>query len=283
MQNPWKLLKRTLRAFGVHHGLEMAAAIAYHVLFSFIPLITVFLAVMGFILRDPLQQQIATERLLTALPQQSSGLIHDSVGSISDHSGTLTVLGVLGLVWAASGLFGVVRVALNTAWGVKTRRGFLVDKLFDIGAVMGLGILLVASMAGTMMIHVIETSSAMPAGSIGNEPLQILITALGLAVPAAISFVAFLLLYVYIPSVRHAVSDVWPGALLATLLFEGGKHGFAFYVSRFNHYQTLYGALGAVMLFMLWTHLSASIMLIGAELAAQYERPRHIESDRGVE
>ncbi len=287
MQNPWKLLTRTHQAFETHHCAQLAAAIAYHVLFSFIPIITVLLAVIGFVLRDPAQRQHAVDRVLAALPLQSGTMVDQAIRNIANQSGTLTIVGLIGLVWAASGLFGAVRVALDIAWGVNEKRGFITDKLVDIGAVLGLGLLLAASLAGTVMIHFIQALSLTLPGTSGAGPMQPLFTVLGLAVPAVFSFMAFLLLYRYIPNVRHRMSDVWPGALLATVLFEIAKHGFAFYVARFNHYQALYGALGAVMLFMLWTHLSAIIMLIGAELAAQYEahrrgRPVGIEQEQSV-
>ena len=285
MNNPWKLLTRTEAEFGQDHCTQMAAAIAYHLLFSFIPLISGLLAVLGFVMRDPQQQRNAVDRVLAVLPLQSGTLILDSIRNISNQTGALTVIGLLGLLWAASGLFGAVRVALNIAWNVKAKRGFITDKLLDLGAVLGLGVLLVASLAGTMTIHLLQTLSMNLSGAIVTGSLQTLFTVLGVVVPAVFSFVAFLLLYRYVPNVQHGVGDVWPGALAATLLFEVAKHGFAFYVSHFNRYQALYGALGAVMLFMLWTYLSAIIMLIGAELASEYEamrRGRPVEDEPAV-
>lgn len=285
MNNPWNLLTHTEKKFGEHHCTQMAAAIAYHVLFSFIPLITVLLAVLGLVMRDPQQQRNAVDHVLAVLPLQSGTLIYDSIRNISNQTGALTVIGLVGLLWAASGLFGAVRAALNIAWEVKAKRGFITDKLLDLGAVVGLGILLVASLAGTMTIHFLQTLSMNQSGTLVTGSLLTLIKVLGVVVPAAFSFVAFLLLYRYVPNVRHGVGDVWPGALAATLLFEFAKHGFAFYVSHFNRYQALYGALGAVMLFMLWTYVSAIIMLIGAELASGYEtmrRGRPVEDEPAV-
>ena len=64
-------------------------------------------------------------------------------------------------------------------------------------------------------------------------------------------------------------------ALLATVLFELSKHGFAFYVSHFNSFQAVYGVLGGVMLFMLWTYIASIILLIGAEFASEVKKGRH--------
>lgn len=283
MKHFWLLLGRALRSFQAHQGLQSAAAIAFHLVFSFIPLSTVLLAALGFLLRDPDQRQRVLEYVLTALPLQSDAMVHDSILGLSQRSGTLTVLGLLGLVWAASGLFGAIRVAFNVAWSVQSRRRYIMDKLFDIVAVIALGGLLTVSLVGTVMIHILQTLSRMQSGALLPQPLQMLFTALGLAIPAAVSFVLFLLLYRYIPSVKHRLEEVWPGALLAALLFELAKHGFALYVAHLSSYQAMYGALGAVMLIMLWTQISAIILLLGAELAAQYssmkrERPRQLKA-----
>ena len=281
MKHFWLLSGRALRSFQAHQGLQSAAAIAFHLVFSLIPLSTVSLAALGFVLRDPDQRQRVLEYLLAVLPLRSDVMAHDSILGLSHRSGTLTVLGLLGLVWAASGLFGAIRVAFNVAWGVQSRRRYIMDKLFDLFAVVALGVLLMASLVGTVMIHLLQTLSRMQSGALLPQPFHALFTALGLAVPAAVSFVLFLLLYRYIPSVKHRLEEVWPGALFATLLFEVAKHGFALYVSHLSSYQAMYGALGAVMLIMLWTQISAIILLFGAELAAQFslmkrERPRQL-------
>ena len=111
----WLMLSRALRTFNAHQGLQSAAAIAFHLVFSLILLSTVSLAALGFLLREPDQRQRVLEYLLAVLPLRSDTMVHDSILGLSQRSGTLTVLGLLGLVWAASGLFGAIRVAFNVA------------------------------------------------------------------------------------------------------------------------------------------------------------------------
>lgn len=269
------LFSRTWHEFGEDHCTLLAAAISYYVLFSFIPLVTFLIAIFGFVMRDPQLQQNAVERVLQLMPLQAGSgdnLVLDSIRNVSRQSGTLTVIGLIGLIWASSGIFGAIRDALNIAWGAKGKRGFLMDKLLDVGAVLGLALLFGFSLAGTVVLHSLQTLSAQQPGTLS---FQSVLTVAGLLLPAVVSFVAFLMLYRYVPNVRHGIGDVWPGAALAAVLFEIVKHGFAFYVAHFNRYQALYGALGAVMLFMLWTYLSSIILLIGAEFASAFEAGRH--------
>jgi len=273
MTRSGSLVSRTWHEFSDDHCMLLAAGIAYYVLFAFIPLMTLALAIFGFIMRDPQAQQGALDRSLQAMPL-SEHLIIDSIRSASAQSGTLSLIGLIGLIWASSGMFGAVRSALNIAWDVEPKHGFVRQQLLDVGAALGLGILMGVSMAGTILAHFIHTLS-LQSGSVLAGRLQTLFPIAGVLLPAMVSFVAFLLIYREVPNVQHRTSDVWPGALLATVLFELSKHGFAFYVSHFNSYRAIYGVLGGVMLFMLWTYVAAIILLIGAEFVSEFEKGRH--------
>ena len=274
MSNPFSVLGRGWRGFGDDHCTLLAAGIAYHVLFAFIPLITLLIAVFGFVVRDPGAQQSAADRVLQLLPMQAgtgdNNLILTTIRSVSAQSGTLTLIGVLGLIWSSAGIIGTVRDSLNIVWGVTTKRSFLAGALFDMGGVIGLGLLFALSLGGTIFLHGLQTSPLLAGTVAGGAGLK-LVELLAYVAPALISWLAFTLIYRYVPHVEHGVGDVIVGALFAAVLFELCKHGFAWYVSHFNRYQVLYGALGGVMLFMLWTYLSALVMLFGAEIAAESE------------
>jgi membrane protein len=267
------LVRRTWHAFNDDHCTLLAAAIAYYVLFSFIPLMTLMLALFGVIMRDPQSQQGALDRILETMPL-GKNVVFDSIRIVSGHRGTLSLIGLVGLVWGSSGMVGAVRTALNIAWKVEPQHGFIRQQVFDVGAVIGLGILMVASLAGTILVHFLKTLS-LESGTELSGRLETAFTVAGVLLPAMISFVAFLLIYREVPNVHHRTSDVWRGALLATVLFELTKHGFAFYVSHFNSFQAVYGVIGGVMLFMLWTYIAAIILLIGAEFASDFKKGRH--------
>ena len=272
MNRSGSLVSRTWHEFGDDHCTLLAAGIAYYVLFSIIPLVTLTIAIFGFVVRDPQSQQAVLNRILQAIPLDQN-VVSDSIRSASAQSGTLSLIGLIGLVWASGGMFGAIRSALNITWGVEPRRGFVMQQLLDVGAVVGLGILMLASTMGTLLVHFLQTLSLHATALSG--PTRTLFTVVGILLPAAISFVMFLLIYRKVPSVEHRTSDVWPGALLAAVLFELSKHGFAFYVSHFNNYRAIYGVLGGVMLFMLWTYLASIILLIGAEFASEFEKGQH--------
>jgi membrane protein len=268
---------RSLTAFANDHCALLAAAISYHVLFAFVPLITFLVAMFGLIMRDPAARQMAADRIIQLLPLQSSedNLVLQLIRDVSGQTGTLTVISLIGLAWSSIGIFGSIRSSLNIAWCVRNKRGLVTDFLFDVASLLGFGLLFATSMAGTLAVHSAESSVLRFPGFSLYGPLHSAVVAAGVLLPAVFSFIGFLLLFRFIPNVIHKLSDVWIGALVAALLFEGAKHGFAFYVAHFNRYQSLYGALGGVMLFMLWTYVSAVILLIGAEITAERERRLH--------
>lgn len=210
------------------------------------------------------------------LSAHSDNAVIDTIRGVNRASGALTVVGLLGLLWSASAMFGAIRRSLNIAWNVESGRPFVRQKVFDLGMVLALGALLIASIAATGTLRTLRELSDDALGPLSTGT-GFFWSVLPYMLPAFVSFAVFLLVYRYMPSVRHSFDDVWPGALLATVLFELLKNSFALYVAKFNNYAGAYGTLGGILLFLLWTYLSASILLIGAELAAEYTRTRRGE------
>ncbi len=214
------------------------------------------------------------------LAVRNDNIVIDTIQGVSQVSGALTIVGLVGMAWSASAMFGAIRKSLNIAWDTDVRRPVVQQKLVDLGMVLGLGLLLGLSVAGTAAIRTLRVLSDENLGPL-SEGTGFAWSVLPLFLPAIFSFTVFLLMYRYVPNVQTKIGDVWPGALLATVLFELLKNGFAFYIANFSNYSGAYGALGGLLLFMLWMYLTSNILLIGAELAAEY--PRVLRGDYAEE
>ena len=94
------------------------------------------------------------------------------------------------------------------------------------------------------------------------------------ALPLLFSLGIFLVIYKFIPNTKTYWRYVWPGAVLAAVLFEVGKGLFVFYVDNFADYQRIYGSLGSVVVLLGWTYVSSFILIVGAEFSSEYERMR---------
>jgi membrane protein len=82
----------------------------------------------------------------------------------------------------------------------------------------------------------------------------------------ALAFIVFLLLYRFIPGIRPKWKDIWLGALAAAISFEITKVIFLVYLRIFNPYNLVYGSIGALIAFLMWTYLSALVFLFIAKV-----------------
>lgn len=276
MKHLFLLAKRTFQEYGNDNCSLLAAAISYYVLFSVVPL-TIFLAsIFGFVMRNESARQDVVDHIVQAAPlsqDEGANLVRDTIDGVRRVSAPLTVVGVAGLAWSASAMFAAIRRGLNVAFGVERKRPVVQQKLVDLGMMAGLGLILVASVAGTGLLRILREMSSERLGPLSTGT-SIFWEVVPFLVPAVFSFLLFLLVYRLVPLAGLGFRDVWPGALLAAVLFEAMKNAFAFYIANFGNYDLAYGALGGVLMFLLWTYITASILLFGAELASEYPRVR---------
>jgi len=254
----------------------LAASISYYTLFALFPLLIFVVAIAGLLIQDRGVQQDIVDEVLKNIPL-NEGEGRDSVtNAVRDVAGTasgaLGILGLAGMAWAGSSLFGALRKALNTAFDDREpKRPFFQQKAIDLGLVLALAVFFLASIGATAFLRVVRTNSAR-LGALGDVadsagPLWDLAS---YAIPLVFSVIAFSALYCLVPSRLRSPRDVWPGAVVAALVFEIAKLGFSAYIENFTHYNLVMGSLGAIAVFLLWIYVSANIMLFGAEVASEY-------------
>ena len=94
------------------------------------------------------------------------------------------------------------------------------------------------------------------------------------AVPWGITFLIFLMVYRFVPNTKTYWRYVWPGALVAAVLFEVAKSLFVWYLDNLAIYNQVYGSLTSVIVLLLWIYVSSLILILGAELSSEYGRLR---------
>lgn len=274
MRTLWRILRGTARRFASERLPLLAAAIAYYALFSFVPLVALLVAGLGMIWGSQASEARVIERVMQVLPLEpgrEQNLVTNAIHAVVRSSRTMTAIGLIALASISIGVVGAVRGAIEAAWGLVTPSRFVHRRIVDLGLVIGFAVILLTSVAATTALHLIHRASTEWLG--GHPALaEFMFSAAGWFLPGLLSFLAFLLVYRFVPQTRHGFADVWPTALLAAAMFELAKHGFALYVSQFSRFQALYGALGAVLLFLTWTYTSALILLVGAAFGSEYER-----------
>lgn len=274
------LLKRTLSQFSSDHCTQMAAGISYYVLFSIFPLAIFLAGISGLILRNDALRADLLDGIVQALPLsegEARGDIENSIDSLGRGFSLAAIVGLGGLLWSASGMMGSLRFALNQAWDSDYRRPFAVAKAVDLLMVLGVGVLLAASIAATVVMQVARRVSGELSNWLGplGSGATLGVELVAVLVPLMLSFGTFLLIYKIVPGVRTSFAHIWPGALLAAVLFELVKNGFAIYLSYFGNYDAVYGSLGAALAFLFFVYVSANVLLLGAEMAAEWPRVTH--------
>ena len=224
------LAVRTVKEFGDDNCSQMAAAISYYVLFSLFPLLIFSVGVLGVLLQDSKLQEDLVEVVLDYIPLSEDEGQNDVQAAVRDiagaGSGAIGVLGLIGMAWSGSNLFGVIRRSVNLAYDLDVHRPIVRQKLLDLGLVAAFTPLVIASLAGTAAIRFVrESSEDVPVLSDASQTLGLVWDVLPLLVPAAISFVAFVALYWIVPATRVKVRDVVFGAALGGGPLRGGEGG----------------------------------------------------------
>jgi membrane protein len=261
----------------------MAAAISFYLLFSFFPFLIFLLSTLSLFLQETnLREQILNSvvRFLPLPGDPNQNILVLAIRDISNIStGTLGVLGFIGVFWSSSSVFGVVRTSLNTIYKTKSKLDYVFQKLIDFFMVVTIGILFMLSIMSTILMHglrnfrqsyVLLKNFPVLHALVGDEGLLIPLVSLG--IPYVISITAFFLIYWIEPARRFPFKHILCGAIFASILFEIGKVGFIFYVQNFSKYDLIFGSLGSVIFFLLWVYVSAIIFLLGAELIYEYTR-----------
>ena len=180
-------------------------------------------------------------------------------------------MAILGLFWSGSAIFGAVNRAVNRAWDVHQDRPFYIGKPRQLVMALGIGILFVLSTGIATFVRV--------AGRLAEfdvSALAFLVDTLGRVLLQGSSFLftlmIFLILYKYLPNTRTYWRFIWPGAVVAGGLFELAKYIFITYLNAFATYDTVYGSIAPVIVLLVWTYVSALILILGAELSSEYGR-----------
>ena len=272
--SPVQLLIRTSREFADDDCATHAAAIAFHTLFGLFPLLLGTSVILSFFPAGREAYADALQNLGELFPE-AEGIVEDNVRGSVDLRGVFGIVALGTLLWSGSRIFQALRLALDDAWDVTVRRQAVRGKAMDIAAVLLISPLILLSVASTAFVETVryivtDLGETVPfLEFLGAE--SVWLPAFHLA-PLVTSALLFELAYVMLPNLRVRWTHALPGALLAAILFEAGKLGFAWYVANLASFSLVYGSLSTVIVLMVWIYISAMILLIGAEFSSEFSR-----------
>ena len=264
------VLKRTVGEIGDDNCLGLAAQLAFYFFLALFPALLFLVALVGFLpIENTLTRLLAT--LGPVAPSEVLSLLRGQLEQVAggSHESLLT-LGIAGAVWSSSAAMVAIIDALNHAYDIDERRPWWKRRVVAIALTIALALFIVTSLvlvlAGpNVAFRVAEWFGLAPAFAllwgVIRWPLMIFLVVLAVD-----------LVYHFAPNRRGRWVWITPGSLLATSLWIVSSFAFKFYVTNLTNFNVTYGAIGGVVVLLLWFYVSGLAILIGAELNGVIEQ-----------
>ncbi len=272
------LVLTSVKEFIKDDCLNLAAQISYYALFSVFPLILGAIIIFSFIYQDPVAKYNLIIELSKVFPSGTVP-ITDIVNQTLEQSQNLRpiffIAFFLGLIWGGSGIFDSLTNALNKAWQIPGQSRTFLQSLFIRFGLFGLFLVFIVGSLGVSVTFELVRNFVYNHNRLRNYAgYDNLWDLWAIIIPWALTFIVFMVLYRMVPQRRVTFFDVWPGAVLVTILIEILKIGFSFYVTQIVHYTYTYGSLAGVVIFVFWLYLLALAILIGGEVSSVWAEMR---------
>lgn len=271
LPTPVKFLKEVFDQWTEDKAPQLGAALAYYSLFSIAPLLIIAISLAGLVFGEEAARGQVERALNDFIGQDGASAVQTMIQNARKpaESTIASIIGVVMLVFGASGVFGQLKDSLNTIWEVKPKPnrglfGTLKDRFLSVAAVMGAGFLLLTSLVITTVISGLSTymGSVLP----GSDALW---QVANQVISFGVITVLFALMFKYLPDVKITWHDVWIGAALTSVLFMVGKFAIGMYLGH-STIGSVYGAAGSLVVLLVWMYYSAQILFFGAEFTQVY-------------
>ncbi len=266
----WQLARDTVTAFIGDNALSRGAAIAFYTVISIAPVLVIVVAIAGLAFGEDAARHAISGQISGLMGTQTADVLQAAIaGADNRQSGILaTVIGIITLFIAASGVFGEMQATLNVIWKAHPKGGTVSQliraRTASLGLVAVLGFLLMVSLVISALVAALADiiNTYLPFGAAILAVLNFVIS----FVMVAILFGA---IYKILPDHKLQWRDVIIGAVASSALFEFGKSLIGFYIGR-TAIGSSYGAAGALLVMLVWIYYSAQIFLLGAEFTKVY-------------
>ncbi len=266
----WReIAKRVFKSLGKDHVSLVAGGVAFFAFLAIFPALSALISIYGLIVA-PDQVAAQVGQLATIMPAQAQEMLNEILLNITTTSeeklGLSLALSIVLSIWSANKGTAALFEGLNIVYNEEEKRNFVKLKLTTLSFTF-------AGFVGTIisLVLIVGISAAIEKMGLANW-LETVISLARWPVLALIFITALALAYRYAPS-RNDPKFRWVsvGAVISTFLWLVLSAGFAYYVGNFGSYDEVYGSLAAVVITLLWLFLTATIILLGAEVNGEME------------
>ncbi len=268
------LLRRSVLASFDDGCFSVAKGAAYSALLSFFPVLTSAATILVQTRADFVSRTLE-DALSQIVPPGTEDLVVQQFRVTGARPFSLLVIAGLISLWAASGVIKSLIEGFQAAYRVPRNRGFFHQSGVAMALVLGSAIPLLCASALIFFGSQVERT-VVDWMNVESLSLAWLWQWIGRIARYALSFATTVLvtssLYYFGPYRRQRWQFIWPGAVVATVLWLIATSGFAWYARNIAHYNVMYGSVGAAIALLVWMYLMAIIALVGCEFNAEYER-----------
>lgn len=255
---------------------KFAASLAFYTLFSIGPILMILLAAIGALYGEQVARAGILERSEWLVGVRGVQIISTILQDAHASPGAATLVGVIGLLFAATAVFVNLQDALNSIWGVAPKPGwriwpFIRKRLLSFLMILVVGSILLLSFLFSAAVAALREY----AGTALSTSAQTLAVA-DFLLWFAVLTLCFAVTYKVLPDVYIRWHDVWIGAAVAALLFTIGRTFIGIYLAR-SAVASAFGAAGSLVLFLVWIYYSAQIFLLCSEFTQVYAKRRGTE------
>ena len=264
-----ELLKRTARDTQADNGLGHAAQLAYYFFLALFPALLFLIAVVSVFAGPEVITRLVNAMSGTAPPDVINIVREQLVGLSQGDQGGIMTFGVIAALWSSSAAMLALIDSLNRAYDVEDARPWWKQRLTAILLTIGVALFILVSfalvVAGPELAESIAGRTGL--GSVFEWTWKVLQWPVVFGLVAS----ALGLVYYFAPDVDQDWVFLTPGSVAAALLWLISSLGFRFYVMNFGSYNETYGAIGGVMVLLLWLYISGLCVIAGAEMNAEIE------------
>lgn len=250
-----------------------AAALAFNNFLAIFPAIIFFFTLIPYVPIYNFQDSLLN-LLADLIPKQTFEAVRGTLFDIikRPRGGLLSLGFFLAMYFATNSVNSMIDAFNKTYYTIETRSAFR-QRMVSILLVFVLAFFVVLAIGlitfGPLLLRWVEQI-----GLLTNWLTLQLINIGKWVIIIALLFFAFSVLYYFAPTGRHRYRFITAGSTLATILFIATSIGFNYYVNNFAKYNTLYGSIGTLIVFMLWLYFNSLIILVGWELNASISMAR---------
>ncbi|MFL9484230.1 YihY/virulence factor BrkB family protein [Chitinophagaceae bacterium LWZ2-11] len=272
LKNIWGVIKETVEEFSNDRGTKLSAALSYYTIFSIAPMLFIVISFASiFWGHDAVQGKLFLE-IRKLVGDNAAEQIQQMLAStqLKDNTFLGAAIGIVVLVFGATGVFAEIQDSINFIWSVKAKpkKGwvkYIVNRVISFSLVVAMGFILMVSLVANALMEVLSERMS----HIFSDSTFYIVYCTNLFFLFFFIMILFAVIFKVLPDVKIRWKDAFVGASVTSFLFMIGKFLIGYYLGN-TKTSAIYGAAASLVIVLLWVYYTSFILYFGAEFTKVY-------------